>query len=94
MRFLSVSLVTIEAQINGLPCLVSDTVAHETKISNALKFESLNNGPKKWAIEIYQMINDNSQDRDRISKQAQINAIKNGFDIKESAKFLYKYYIN
>lgn len=36
-----VSLALLEAQISGLPCVVSDTVASETRITDLIKFVSI-----------------------------------------------------
>ncbi len=42
----------IEAQINGLPTIVSDVVPKEAKISESTTFLSLSRGPKFWAEKI------------------------------------------
>lgn len=44
-------IVLIEAQVNGLTCLVSDTVPLLTKITDEIKYLSLNN-KEKWVREI------------------------------------------
>lgn len=50
---LPVSLV--EAQANGLPILVSDSVSAEIKLSSTVEFYSLDKGTKAWADKIKRM---------------------------------------
>ncbi len=42
----------IEAQANGLTVLVSDTVSHEIKVSDAVQFLSLKESAEEWASHI------------------------------------------
>ena len=42
-------ITLIEAQANGIPCIVSDTVTKETNISGKIKFLSVGDNPEKWA---------------------------------------------
>lgn len=42
----------VEAQAGGLPCLISDTIGKETKLTDLVKFFSLNAGAEAWADEI------------------------------------------
>ena len=42
-------ITLIEAQANGIPCIVSDTVTNETNISGKLKFLSIKDEPQEWA---------------------------------------------
>jgi glycosyltransferase involved in cell wall biosynthesis len=42
-------IVAIEAQANGLNCLVSDNVPLDVKISNHIIYKSLNDSPNDWA---------------------------------------------
>ena len=41
--------VVIEAQTTGLPCLVSDTVTEECKVTDKVEFLSLTNSAVEWA---------------------------------------------
>lgn len=41
-------MALIEAQANGLPCLVSDTVSHEIKVLKKTKFIRLDDGEVYW----------------------------------------------
>lgn len=42
-------VVLLEAQINGLPCLVSDTVTREVRIGNRVRYISLQESAETWA---------------------------------------------
>jgi glycosyltransferase involved in cell wall biosynthesis len=42
----------IEAQTSGLQCMVSDAVPTETKISNYIRYKSLNESASSWADDI------------------------------------------
>lgn len=51
-------IVLIEAQKSKLPCIVSDTVPTYAKVTNLVKFYSLQENEKKWAKEILKVNND------------------------------------
>ena len=42
-------IVVIEAQIAGLPCVVSDRVPQATEISNRIEYHSLGESASQWA---------------------------------------------
>lgn len=42
----------VEAQAGGIPCLISDTIGKETKLTDLVKFFSLDAGAEAWADEI------------------------------------------
>lgn len=48
-------MVIIEAQVNGLRSLVSDSVPQAVDLSDGVEFYSLKNSPSKWASKIYSM---------------------------------------
>ncbi|MBE6088946.1 MAG: glycosyltransferase family 1 protein [Clostridium beijerinckii] len=45
-------ITLVEAQVNGLPCFVSNTVTKEVNITGLIEYISLDDSPKKWADEI------------------------------------------
>ena len=45
-------IVCLEAQATGLPCLLSDVISSETKITSLVSFYSLKNSAKEWAQKI------------------------------------------
>lgn len=59
-----VSIVLMEAQSMGVPCLVSDTVSHEADCG-LCKFLSLDESKEKWAEELVLLISDNSYKLDK-----------------------------
>ena len=42
-------LSSVEAQANGLPCLLSDAIPSEAKLTDALRFLPIKGGPGPWA---------------------------------------------
>lgn len=48
-RFEGFPVTLIEAQVAGLPCIVSNVISREVKISSSLVFHSLSESPKLWA---------------------------------------------
>ncbi|QNQ80529.1 glycosyltransferase family 1 protein [Lactobacillus sp. PV034] len=86
-RFEGLPLTLIEAQISGLPCLVSDVITPEVQLSKNLKFMSLNNAPKKWTKTI---MNSSLEDRNNFFKE-NISAIDH-YRIKNDVDILDKQY--
>ena len=50
-------VVAVEAQLNGLPCVVSDSVTDEVSMSGNVERLSLKAGPEAWAKALYAMRN-------------------------------------
>lgn len=48
-RYEGLPVVDVEAQTEGLPCILSDKMTKETKITENTVFMSLGEGPYKWA---------------------------------------------
>lgn len=84
------SLVTVEAQVNGLAVLVSDVVPEETKCSDRVQYKALLDGTMDWAVCIYEMLRTKF---DRIC-DVHIAAAEKGFDIRKEAEKLQKMYIS
>ena len=87
--FEGLGIVNIEAQCAGLPCFVSDTVAPEAKVTNLLRFLSLEDAPEKWATEIIRGWKESGERRAR-AKDVQ----EKGFDINWTARQLQELYVN
>ncbi len=51
-RFEGLPIVGVEAAISGLPCLFSDNISQEVKITENCKFYSIHEDPELWAKEI------------------------------------------
>lgn len=76
----------VEAQAAGLPCVISSNIPKETVIIPGLvDIVDLSDSFDNWGQHICQMVKTNRKDTsDKI--------IENGFDIKESAKWLEEFY--
>lgn len=88
-RFEGMPLTLVEAQAACLPCFASDAVSKEAKITDWIRFISLEKPPKEWAEQINStpLINREEQ-KDIICEQI----AKAGYDIVENAKKLKKMY--
>ncbi len=51
-HFEGLPFVAVEAQSTGLPCVISDVVSNEVKITDLVQMLSLTDSPQKWAHEI------------------------------------------
>ena len=62
--------VVIEWQISGLPCLISDNITNECKITSLVEFESIETTPETWAKDIVELkIEDRNINKDKILKK-------------------------
>lgn len=82
-------VVLIEWQISGLPCLVSDKVTREIKLTDLVEFIDLED-KNKW---LKLMKTTELKDREKSSKEAEKIVRKKGFDIKQNTRQLEKIYI-
>ena len=78
----------VEAQATGLPCLVSDNITKQVKLTNNIEYIDLLCPISKWVDRIF-AINANYVRQDE-SKQI-VNA---GFDIEKTTQWLQDLYIN
>ncbi len=80
-------VVGIEAQASGLPCFMSkNVITNEVKITNSVKFISLNDSPKDWANIILKS--------DLSRKDNLENLKKAGYFVEDTAKKLVDFYLN
>lgn len=47
--FEGLPVTLVEAQASSLPCLVSNSITHDVKVTNRIKFENLSDSYKNWA---------------------------------------------
>lgn len=84
-------LVAIEWQINGLPCLLSDSITKDCAFSNNVKFLSLNKSYKEWAESVINL--SNIYDRQLSSEESSNIISEEGFNIKKCAEILLDIYL-
>ncbi len=88
--FEGLPLVAVEAQINGLRCIVSDNISKEVMLTQNISMLSLKKDALTWANEIYK----SNLERNTLALKEITN---NGYDIKNEAKELlakYKKYLD
>ena len=85
--FEGLPVVAVEAQANGLPCIVSNSISKEVLLTKSIEMLAINDGVEKWAKVI---INVN---RER-NKDAKDELCRAGYDIIDEAKKLQQWYIN
>lgn len=76
----------IEAQCCGLPCISSDKVSSESKISNNIQFLPLNKDAKNWAETIIKMDNEYPRNNNYLTERAK------KYSAAESARKISKIY--
>lgn len=87
-KYESFGIVNIEAQCSGLPCVVSDAIPEEAKITDYLNFLSLQSSKRAWVDEILKY-------REGYIREDQSELIRSkGFDIIQNANFLKDFYLS
>ena len=76
----------IEAQSAGLPCIISDQVPLECKISDLIHVKSLQENESAWVDEILKQSDYKRTDTTPL-------VIQSGYDIRKNAEKLQKYYL-
>ncbi len=72
----------IEAQTSGLPCVISDSITSEAKVTEIVEEVSLSNPPSIWACKTLELCGREKKKRIEYSKEMYIH----GYDIKTVAK--------
>lgn len=85
-QFEGLGIVAIEAQASGLPTLCSDVVPREVKVTELCEFLPLSE-IDQWVMKI---INNEYENRKNTSDYI----IESGYDIKTTAEWLQKYYLD
>lgn len=81
-------MVVVEAQVNGLPCVVSDEVPKIVKITDRITFMDLNNSSEIWLKGIIKLLKRN--DRKNVKFKNEIT----NYNINEEAKQFEQKYLN
>lgn len=85
-RFEGMPGTVVEAQAAGLPCLISDSISEEVKVTELVRFASLTEAPGVWAHTVY--THREHERKDRVSA-----LIKAGFDVHTQASWYEKFYM-
>lgn len=72
----------IEAQTTGLPCLISDSITEEARITDIVNFASLNDSARKWSNECLNILNKKYLPRENYSRIMK----DKGYDTDDCAK--------
>ncbi len=85
--FEGLGMVIIEAQANGLQCIVSDTIPHEVNVTGNVEFIPLDKPKEVWGKAI--------NNKCHVERLTNLEKIKeSGYDIKDSTIKLQNIYIN
>ena len=79
--------VLVEAQASGLPCVISDTINQDSKLTSYLKFRGLNEELSLWVDDISSLIGGNNREEGAGYVKEQ------GFDILSTVQYLERLYV-
>lgn len=86
-HFEGLGIALVEAQASGLNCIASDIIPPECKITDLVKFISLNKNAKFWANEVNKIKNSQRE----IYTYEKIR--DSGFDIKSQIRIIEEFYL-
>lgn len=85
--FEGLPLTIIEAQAAGLPCFVSDTITDEVRITDLVRFISLQVSAEQWAKMIHASL------RSFTRRNTCFDIINSGYDVQSTARSLQDFYL-
>lgn len=89
-KYEGLPVVLLEAQISGLPCVVSDKITREVDLGDLI-WESIDAAPKQWAKTVLSV--ECRSEKERISyRENHLKTIRS-YDITQSVKQLDKIYV-
>ena len=84
----------VEAQANGLPCLLSDAVSRETAQCDLVNFLPLDDGEKAWSESALRLLNRYGAEKREKLSEAGIKALTDScYDAEALARKLTEFYI-
>lgn len=84
--FEGLSVASVEAQASGLPCLISDKVPIECRLTQAVRQLPLTDSPDAWAQSVIALSGTPRRDTCEDIRAA-------GFDVVENAKWVQEFYL-
>lgn len=87
--FEGLGIVAIEAQSNGLPILINESLPKEIEITDNVYRLPINIGTEKWVAKIQELSNKNI---DRTSVRERVK--NSGYDIKQLSLYMEKFYLD
>ncbi|OPZ84669.1 MAG: putative glycosyltransferase EpsF [Firmicutes bacterium ADurb.Bin419] len=85
-KYEGLPVAAVEAQCTGLPCVFSDNITDEVALIKQVKFLALDDSIDKWADAVLADLKLNRKDACHVVKTS-------GYDVKDAALKLSKYYI-
>jgi Glycosyltransferase len=82
-------LALIEAQVSGLPCIISDRITNEVDISGQVTFLPVTKSPENWAIKALEIYDSNYDRSNIVESKLDVN-----YDIKKTVEVLENFYMN
>lgn len=90
--FEGLGVVLIEAQMSGLPCLVSDVIPEDVMLTSLIEKHDLSDNEKKWAEHLNRLIIKYKKKRSIIDCSRELSNA--GYDISKEAKQLENLYLS
>ena len=71
---------------------MSNNISSECKLTDTVRFESLDNGPQIWASDVMELVKVTKRKSESIRNSRTVK--EKGFDIKDNANILKKIYLS